>query len=97
MADIPKTLKRRFQIVVKALDIQKPVKLRELRSEGLRIASILKWNFVSFIVCLSIDIGHMVTIIGLFTKSSDVKPRIKVCTYACDVCGSEIFQDVVVL
>jgi DNA replication licensing factor MCM7 len=73
VADIPTTLKRRYQIVFKALDGQNPVKLREIRSE---------------------DIGHMVTIKGLMTKSSYVKPRIKVCTYTCDVCGSEIFQDV---
>lgn len=44
--------------------------------------------------CASSDIGHMVTIKGLVTKTSDVKPRIRVCTYTCEVCGSEIFQDV---
>lgn len=29
------------------------------------------------------------------TRASDVKPHITVCTYTCDVCGSEVYQDVV--
>jgi DNA replication licensing factor MCM7 len=35
-----------------------------------------------------------VTIKGLVTRTSDVKPRIAVCTYTCDTCGCELFQDV---
>lgn len=30
----------------------------------------------------------------MVTRASDVKPQITVCTYTCDMCGSEIFQDV---
>jgi DNA replication licensing factor MCM7 len=41
-----------------------------------------------------VDIGHLVTVRGLVTRTSDVKPRIAVCTYTCDVCGCELFQDV---
>lgn len=40
------------------------------------------------------DIGHLVKIKGMVTRSSDVKPQITVCTYTCEMCGSEIFQDV---
>lgn len=31
----------------------------------------------------------------MVTRASDVKPQITVCTYTCDLCGSEIFQDVI--
>ena len=31
----------------------------------------------------------------MVTRSSDVKPHISVCTYTCDVCGSEIYQEVI--
>lgn len=40
------------------------------------------------------DIGHLVSVKGMVTRSSDVKPHISVCTYTCDVCGSEIYQEV---
>eukprot|EP01040_Poterioochromonas_malhamensis_P018431 gene18431-21525_t len=73
VADVPMSLKRRYQVVFKSLQGIKPVKLREIKAE---------------------DIGHLVTVKGLVTKASDVKPRIRVCTYTCEVCGSEIFQDV---
>lgn len=31
---------------------------------------------------------------GMITRASDVKPQITVCTYTCEICGSEIFQDI---
>jgi DNA replication licensing factor MCM7 len=40
------------------------------------------------------DIGHLIKVKGMVTRASDVKPQITVCTYTCDVCGSEIFQDI---
>lgn len=40
------------------------------------------------------DIGHLVTVKGLVTRISDVKPKVKVCTYTCEICGSENFQDI---
>eukprot|EP01035_Chromulina_nebulosa_P017145 gene17145-22659_t len=41
------------------------------------------------------DIGHFVVVKGMVTRSSDVKPYISVCTYICDICGSEIFHEIV--
>ena len=41
-----------------------------------------------------IDIGHLVKVKGMVTRASDVKPQITVCTYLCEMCGSEIFQDI---
>jgi DNA replication licensing factor MCM7 len=40
------------------------------------------------------DIGHLVKVKGMVTRASDVKPQVTVCTYTCEICGSEIFQDV---
>lgn len=40
------------------------------------------------------DIGHLVCVRGMVTRATDVKPRVSVCTYVCDNCGSEVFQPV---
>lgn len=40
------------------------------------------------------DIGHLVLTRGMITRVSEVKPHISVCTYTCDVCGSESFQEI---
>jgi DNA replication licensing factor MCM7 len=40
------------------------------------------------------DLGHLVTIKGIVTRSSNVKPLLSVATYSCDKCGSEVFQEV---
>ena len=40
------------------------------------------------------DIGHLVSVKGMVTRVSDVKPMVTVVTYTCEVCGSEIYQEV---
>jgi len=40
------------------------------------------------------DIGHLVTVKGMVTRANDVKPYIVGCTYICDTCGSEIYQEI---
>eukprot|EP00981_Chlorochromonas_danica_P000270 scaffold61_cov180-Ochromonas_danica.AAC.22 len=40
------------------------------------------------------DIGHLVYIKGLVTRASLVRPHCQVVTYTCEVCGSEVFQEV---
>jgi DNA replication licensing factor MCM7 len=42
----------------------------------------------------ALEIGHLVKVRGLVTRATDVKPHIAVCTYLCDVCGSEIYMEV---
>jgi len=37
-------------------------------------------------------VGHLVTIKGIVTRSSEVKPLLMCATYTCDQCGSETFQ-----
>ncbi|KAJ1650808.1 DNA replication licensing factor MCM7 [Dispira simplex] len=39
-------------------------------------------------------IGQLVTIRGIVTRVTDVKPFLVVCAYSCDQCGYEIFQEV---
>ncbi|KAI8384368.1 DNA replication licensing factor MCM7 [Radiomyces spectabilis] len=39
-------------------------------------------------------LGHLVTLRGIVTRVSDVKPFLQVNTYSCDACGSEIFQEI---
>jgi DNA replication licensing factor MCM7 len=39
-------------------------------------------------------IGKLVTVEGVVIRSTSVKPSITVATYACDTCGSEVYQEV---
>jgi DNA replication licensing factor MCM7 len=39
----------------------------------------------------SYQIGGLVTVRGIVTKASDVKPCITVAVYACDICGYEVY------
>lgn len=41
------------------------------------------------------DIGGLVKIKGMVIRSSDVRPQVTVCTYTCEMCGSELYQQVV--
>ncbi|KAJ1964267.1 DNA replication licensing factor MCM7 [Dipsacomyces acuminosporus] len=40
------------------------------------------------------QIGHLVTVRGIVTRVSDVRPSMVVAAYLCDACGSEVFQEV---
>ncbi|KAJ2225598.1 DNA replication licensing factor MCM7 [Coemansia sp. RSA 1722] len=40
------------------------------------------------------QIGHLVTVRGIVTRVSDVRPAMIVAAYLCDACGSEVFQEV---
>ncbi|KAJ9655150.1 DNA replication licensing factor MCM7 [Neophaeococcomyces mojaviensis] len=39
-------------------------------------------------------LGKLITVRGITTRVSDVKPSIKINAYTCDVCGCEVFQPV---
>ncbi|CAK9439550.1 DNA replication licensing factor MCM7 [Lodderomyces beijingensis] len=39
-------------------------------------------------------VGHYITVRGIVTRVSDVKPSVLVTAYTCDKCGYEIFQEV---
>jgi DNA replication licensing factor MCM7 len=40
------------------------------------------------------DIGKLVTISGVVTRSTEVKPMLMVATYTCDTCAAETYQPV---
>ena len=42
----------------------------------------------------STEIGHLIKVKGMVVRTTDVKPHIMLCTYTCEVCGSEIFQHI---
>ncbi|KAK1819187.1 DNA replication licensing factor MCM7 [Friedmanniomyces endolithicus] len=39
-------------------------------------------------------LGHLITVRGITTRVSDVKPSVQVNAYSCDTCGHEIFQPI---
>ncbi|KAI9674425.1 MAG: Mcm2-7 hexameric complex component [Caeruleum heppii] len=39
-------------------------------------------------------LGHLITVRGISTRVSDVKPAVQVNAYSCDRCGCEIFQPI---
>ncbi|KAI0672840.1 MCM-domain-containing protein [Trametes maxima] len=39
-------------------------------------------------------LGKLITVRGIVTRVSEVKPLLRVNAYTCDVCGSETFQDI---
>ncbi|KAF5380949.1 hypothetical protein D9615_004126 [Tricholomella constricta] len=41
-----------------------------------------------------VHLGHLITVRGIVTRVSEVKPLLQVNAYTCDVCGSETFQDI---
>ncbi|CAG8482362.1 10859_t:CDS:2 [Funneliformis mosseae] len=40
------------------------------------------------------NVGHLVTVKGIITRVSDVKPFLLVAGYSCEMCGDEVFQEV---
>lgn len=40
------------------------------------------------------SIGHLVTVRGIVTRASEVKPMMAVATYTCDQCGAETYQPI---
>ena len=40
------------------------------------------------------DIGKLVSVKGIVTRATEVKPQLEVATYTCDRCGCEIFQPI---
>lgn len=39
-------------------------------------------------------LGRLITVRGIVTRVSEVKPLLQVNAYTCDVCGSETFQEI---
>jgi DNA replication licensing factor MCM7 len=41
-----------------------------------------------------VHLGKLITVRGIVTRVSEVKPLLIVNAYTCDICGSETFQDI---
>lgn len=41
-----------------------------------------------------VHLGKLITLRGIVTRVSEVKPLLQVNAYTCDSCGSEIFQEI---
>jgi DNA replication licensing factor MCM7 len=41
-----------------------------------------------------VHLGKLITVRGIVTRVSEVKPLLLVNAYTCDVCGSETFQEI---
>jgi len=94
VSDTPTCLVRRYEISIIPSSDVKPKKLREVKADGLLCKyKSIEIEFELFFFVL-LDIGHLVKIKGLVTRASDVKPHVTVCTYTCESCGSELFQEV---
>ncbi len=96
-SDTPKSLVRRFEVVFLPTSTTPTKKLREIKSEGNCCSQryfYCRLCHASLPFVRALDIGHLVRIKGIVTRASDVKPQVTVCTYTCEVCGSEIFQEV---
>jgi DNA replication licensing factor MCM7 len=39
-------------------------------------------------------IGALVSVRGIVTRTSDIKPCMTCCSYICDVCGFELYQTI---
>lgn len=40
------------------------------------------------------NLGRLITIRGIVTRVSEVKPLLQINAYTCDVCGAETFQEI---
>ena len=95
--NLPKSLTRRFEVVIIPESHERHRKLREVKAEGLQLHRVfLRFGNKHLTIphYIMADIGHLVVVKGMVTRASDVKPHISVCTYTCDVCGAEIYQEV---
>jgi DNA replicative helicase MCM subunit Mcm2 (Cdc46/Mcm family) len=76
---------------MKACPVRHSAGLTVLCSE-VRIIPQTKMKAIAIREVKAADIGHLVTIKGIITRCTDVKPLMSVATYTCDECGFEIYQ-----
>jgi MCM OB domain len=104
--DMPAGLLRRYEVNIIPFFNERARKIREIKAVGSEciLQSLILPKFltdnsyqISWTAILSVrlDIGKLVKLKGMVTRASDVKPHVTVCTYTCDTCGSEIYQEIV--
>ncbi|KAF8428118.1 MCM2/3/5 family-domain-containing protein [Tirmania nivea] len=78
--EFPALLTRRYQVYFKPLT---PLGTHSSASKPLAVRQVKGDH-----------LGHLITVRGIATRVSDVKPAVQVNAYSCDRCGCEIFQEV---
>ncbi|KAF8472813.1 MCM2/3/5 family-domain-containing protein [Kalaharituber pfeilii] len=78
--EFPALLTRRYQVYFKPLT---PLGTHSSASKPLAVRQVRGEH-----------LGHLITVRGIATRVSDVKPAVQVNAYSCDRCGCEIFQEV---
>jgi len=88
------------------LDVIMYHRKRQENSESTKLPAILTRRYSLYIKPLSSNkpmiirnvkgsnVGHLITVSGIVTRVSDVKPFLAVNTYSCDRCGCEVFQEI---
>ena len=105
--DMPAGLLRRYEVNITPSFTERARKIREIKAVGTAprtffISPKLFPNdsyHTSYETTIEYptqsDIGKLVKLKGMVTRASDVKPHVTVCTYTCDTCGSEIYQEII--
>jgi DNA replication licensing factor MCM7 len=77
----PAELTRRYTLVIKPITPSGSSSERDKKALAVRMVR-------------GEHLGHLITVRGITTRVSDVKPAVQVNAYTCDRCGCEIFQPV---
>ncbi|EDO15358.1 hypothetical protein Kpol_457p9 [Vanderwaltozyma polyspora DSM 70294] len=82
----PANLTRRYFLYFKPLSQKHAMRRKRFKSTSAAPLSVrqIKGN----------SLGKLITVRGIVTRVSDVKPSVMVIAYTCDQCGYEIFQEV---
>lgn len=81
----PANLTRRYQLYFKPLSSRYALQKKETLSSSTPLSvRQVKGNYL----------GRLITVKGIVTRVSDVKPTVLVVAYTCDQCGYEVFQEV---
>lgn len=82
----PSNLTRRYFFYFKPLSAQFAIRRQNEKSTSATALSVRQIKGSS--------LGKLITVRGIVTRVSDVKPSVMVIAYTCDQCGYEIFQEV---
>ncbi len=72
--------------------MQKSIPIREVKA-----VHIGRYYYILYICSLILIVfipGKLVTVRGIVTRCTEVKPMMQVATYTCDQCGAETYQPV---
>lgn len=85
------------EVYFKTPSTQKSIPIRDVKA--VHIGNSFYWNLYIMISVLNFENrifyeGKLVTVRGIVTRCTEVKPMMQVATYTCDQCGAETYQPV---